>query len=301
MKRTYVDEKENLPRPNKSSKSSRLTKDTSKSSDADGLASMLECPICYFCFTEKVFVCSNGHSICSSCYSKLKTKKCPSCRFNLNGARNQALEAVLAHTSLPCRYAEYGCNFKANGRLQEAHHDHCVYRPVRCLFHRCYPNCKWHGTPTKLHKHLKSHCIVRTVTVGVRCDVYWSYETKERCWQRGKDATFFVPTLNRFYYMSISRKDEFYHLAVVWLPVTNEAAKDHGLSMKVTFPLENNQSISITIKPPRLDSGLKMDDNVKQLIEKQESFIIPIQRWRSQWLEDRKKFYFCVSATWDYK
>eukprot|EP00466_Bigelowiella_natans_P018998 jgi/Bigna1/127627/aug1.5_g2335 len=244
------------------------------------LASKFECPICLHCYDHVIYVCSNGHSVCKTCYEKIEPKRCPSCRVPLTGARNQALEAVASHTILPCRHKEYGCDFKGRGLARANHRNSCVFRPIRCLFHRCYPQCKWHGPPSALLKHLNTHCMVRKIKQDQPCDVYWSYETKERCWQRGKDATFFSHDYNRFYYMSISRRGEHYHLASVWLPTTVKAAESPTLQMEVSIPLEDDEFVTYTLKPPRLDPSLMMDGNVKRLIDQGKSFIIPIKKWR---------------------
>eukprot|EP00954_Amorphochlora_amoebiformis_P009257 720835-Amorphochlora_amoeboformis.AAC.2 len=288
MKRGFqfkTDEKENFGRGNKQSRSQRHSNMKAESSDEESLASQLECPICMNCYTLKVFVCANGHSLCETCYEKIKNK-CPSCRTPLKGARNRALEHVITHTVLPCRFREYGCDFKGRGSARSAHRRLCVHRPIKCLFHRCYPTCTWFGPPSELLEHLNSHCVVRRVALlmylpqNYTSDVYWSYETKERCWQRGKDATFFLPSVDRFYYVSISRQEDHFHLVVVWLPTTEAAAQDLRLIMELTIPLEKDQSIKFTIKPPRLDSKLIMDENVKRLIQDGQSYIIPIRKWR---------------------
>jgi len=151
-------------------------------------------------------------------------------------------------------------------------------------------------------EHLNTHCVVRRVHLEFVMDVYWSYESKERCWKRGKDATFFIPSLDRFYYVSISRhSDDYFHLVVVWLPTTAAAAEDLPLNMEFTIPLEDDQSITYTMRPPRLDSARSMDENVKNLISAGESYIVPIRKWRSQWMQDRGKYYFRISAKWSLK
>mmetsp|Transcript_26372 Transcript_26372/g.36815 ORF Transcript_26372/g.36815 Transcript_26372/m.36815 type:complete len:133 (+) Transcript_26372:579-977(+) len=109
---------------------------------------------------------------------------------------------------------------------------------------------------------------------------------------------FFSREYNRFYYMSISRRGEHYHLAAVWLPTTVEAAELPSLKMEVSIPLEDEEFVTYTLKPPRLDPNLMMDGNVKRLIDQGRSFIIPIKKWRSQWIEDRHKYYFKISSQW---
>ena len=114
MKRIFREEdKENTSSYNKAGMKSRRTKPKVERR-RESIESQLECPICMNCFTSKVYVCANGHSLCSNCYEKIKTSsnKCPSCRTRLKGARNLAVENIVQHTILPCRYKENGCDFK---------------------------------------------------------------------------------------------------------------------------------------------------------------------------------------------
>jgi len=69
----------------------------------------LKCPICVHFYQPKVFICQNGHSICSNCFENRKRKRCWSCRTLLNGARNHALEKVILDTTFPCQYRKHGC------------------------------------------------------------------------------------------------------------------------------------------------------------------------------------------------
>lgn len=66
----------------------------------DDVLKLLECPICLNGYTERIFVCIEGHSVCERCKDKLADcedkedgKKCPECRKAVNG-RNRALEQL---------------------------------------------------------------------------------------------------------------------------------------------------------------------------------------------------------------
>lgn len=112
-------------------------------------------------------------------------------------------------------------------------------------------------------------------------DVYWSYETREKCFKRGKDATFYIPKLKRFYYMSISKDEQGqYHLAFFWLPISEEASKEMNCYTEVTLPLEGKQSVNYTLKAPRMDSSLSMDENVRALIRDGDTLHLPMKKWR---------------------
>ncbi len=134
MKRTY-DNKENFSLASNKVGEGRRTKPKQTSAMFSCLLEQLECPICMHAYCDKVYVCANGHSVCGSCYPKIN-QKCPSCRTALTGARNQALENIVRSTVLPCRYAEYGCDFKGKGEARAAHKAKCIFQPVKCLFHR---------------------------------------------------------------------------------------------------------------------------------------------------------------------
>jgi len=58
----------------------------------EDLRKELECPICYEYLKPPIWMCENGHSICSKCKQKLKT--CPSCRRPFLPTRNLALESL---------------------------------------------------------------------------------------------------------------------------------------------------------------------------------------------------------------
>lgn len=60
-----------------------------------GVAQLLECPICLDTVRRPIFQCTNGHLLCSSCRNK--THQCPVCRISLvnNTARCLVAEKLL--------------------------------------------------------------------------------------------------------------------------------------------------------------------------------------------------------------
>lgn len=58
----------------------------------EDLRKELECPICYEYMMPPIWMCENGHSICSDCKPKLKN--CPSCRRPFLTTRNLPLESL---------------------------------------------------------------------------------------------------------------------------------------------------------------------------------------------------------------
>eukprot|EP00467_Chlorarachnion_reptans_P003237 CAMPEP_0114519094 /NCGR_PEP_ID=MMETSP0109-20121206/18810_1 /TAXON_ID=29199 /ORGANISM="Chlorarachnion reptans, Strain CCCM449" /LENGTH=286 /DNA_ID=CAMNT_0001699791 /DNA_START=155 /DNA_END=1012 /DNA_ORIENTATION=- len=269
-------------------KSKKVRQPDSAASDFEDIDKVLECPVCVQHFLGEIYLCVAGHSVCEQCHKKLHEKTgmgeynglCPICRGPFSGARNFTLEDIIPLVALPCPYKENDCPFVGKGKARLEHKETCIHRPIRCLFHRCYPDCQWYGNPSNLLEHLDSHCKVRRVAaLEHRIDVYWSYETREFCFTRGKDATFFVSKLDRIYYMSITRFKDQFHLAITWIPLSEEAAEEQHIYVEVNLPLVENQSITYTIKPRRMDSGLTMDENVQKLFQDQNTNAVPMKKW----------------------
>jgi E3 ubiquitin-protein ligase SIAH1 len=90
----------------------------------------LECPICYEFFTPPVFICSNGHSICSLCKDQSKT--CPVCRGSYaSGSRNTVIESMLEQLSVVCKYE--GCGVSVSLGQRQEHYRVCPFNNlVKC-------------------------------------------------------------------------------------------------------------------------------------------------------------------------
>eukprot|EP00467_Chlorarachnion_reptans_P004133 CAMPEP_0114491790 /NCGR_PEP_ID=MMETSP0109-20121206/3200_1 /TAXON_ID=29199 /ORGANISM="Chlorarachnion reptans, Strain CCCM449" /LENGTH=531 /DNA_ID=CAMNT_0001668571 /DNA_START=204 /DNA_END=1795 /DNA_ORIENTATION=+ len=267
---------------------------------AGNLLSILECPVCMMVYKDKVMMCSNGHSICGRCMDSLPDQRCPTCRVKMGNIRNRIVERMLESAALPCVHREYGCKYLGRGPARAKHEETCMFRPIPCLLRRCYPSCKWEGTPASLVDHLNTHCSVRNVEPDTIDDVYWSYKTDKECFQRGKDAAYFLPWCQRFYYVSISKRGELFHLAALWFAISPKAAEEahRRIKMELVFPLDNQQSVSYSLYPPRLLPGEVLDEQISSLIQSKKSFIVPIRRWRKEWSESKHKCYFQVRARW---
>jgi len=264
------------------------------------LLAILECPVCMIVYQDRVMMCSNGHSICGKCLENLPDSRCPTCRVKMGTIRNRIVERMLETALLPCVYKDYGCKYVGRGGTRAGHEDTCMFRPIPCLLRRCYPSCKWEGTPSSLVEHLNTHCSVRNVEPDTLDDVYWSYKTDKDCFQRGKDAAYFLPWCQRFYYVSISKRGDLFHLAALWFALSPKAAEEaqRRIKMELVFPLDKNQSVSYSLYPPRLLPGEVLDDQISHLIKTNQSFIVPIRRWRREWSESKHKCYFQVRARW---
>jgi hypothetical protein len=72
------------------------------------ILSQLECPVCCESFIgQKIYVCSNGHSVCKSCLPKLT--KCPTCSGPLSKIRAYRLEKLADTVLVFCKYRGRGC------------------------------------------------------------------------------------------------------------------------------------------------------------------------------------------------
>ena len=102
------------------------------------LKTVLECPVCFQVPGSKIFVCSNSHKICESCYNKITAgaKQCPqgNCPFDEPPRRYRELENIVenADIELSCSNAGAGCKVeKKKGELRE-HEMKCIFRQVPC-------------------------------------------------------------------------------------------------------------------------------------------------------------------------
>lgn len=93
----------------------------------------LECPICYDYYTSPIFLCPNGHSICSICSSH--SCACPLCRAIINPAScNLALEKLLDQITIACKFK--GCNEVISLGRRQTHYQKCPYNNyITC--HEC--------------------------------------------------------------------------------------------------------------------------------------------------------------------
>ncbi|PRQ55499.1 putative aminoacyltransferase, E1 ubiquitin-activating enzyme [Rosa chinensis] len=82
---------------------------------------------------HQVGVCPNGHTLCSSCKTRVQNC-CPTCRNELGNIRCLALEKVAESLDLPCRYQIYGCPDIFHYYSKLKHEKVCKYRPYNCPY-----------------------------------------------------------------------------------------------------------------------------------------------------------------------
>lgn len=90
----------------------------------------IQCPACWDFMKGKIFLCKNGHNVCSKC--KEFVIGCPTCRENILDVRNLSLEKVITHALFPCKNHSAGCIYV--GTLDETvyHFNHCSLTPPEC-------------------------------------------------------------------------------------------------------------------------------------------------------------------------
>jgi len=101
------------------------------------LKTYLECPVCYLLPKSRVFICTNSHKICESCYIEMAgdvPKHCPQggCDYDQPPRRGRDYEAMIENSDfeLPC--SKSGCNVEMKKGLLAAHEVQCRFRTVPC-------------------------------------------------------------------------------------------------------------------------------------------------------------------------
>lgn len=110
---------------------------------------VLECPVCLEYMTPPIIQCCVGHSFCQSCRNAITN--CPTCRGEINDARNYPLEEIAQMVEYPCKYSKYGCTFTTTSNNIKQHQASCKNGPYKCFVE----NCTWENKYTMLVEHLK--------------------------------------------------------------------------------------------------------------------------------------------------
>lgn len=98
---------------------------SASSSDNSTLSSKFECPICYEFLTTPIYNCTNGHSLCSKCKSKVS--KCALCQADVGNSRNYVLENISESLEICCPNAIRGCSYIGNVSSTKQHLVDCKF------------------------------------------------------------------------------------------------------------------------------------------------------------------------------
>ncbi len=128
--------------------------------EAEQVLSLLECPVCLDHITPPVRQCVKGHLVCSDCFPRLH--HCPSCRGDMCGERNLAMEQVAGLLQFPCRYHPMGCREAFPLTKKESHERDCPFLQLKCPFHG---QCAFNGSLADVVPHLSSEHSVTPVPV----------------------------------------------------------------------------------------------------------------------------------------
>jgi len=110
----------------------------------------LECPVCFEYFQSPIAICSNGHSICGKC--KTKITKCPLCRAGILNTTNKTLENVMRTLRVRCEFSTFGCKWTSSIGVIRQHETFCERRPYKCPI----TDCTWNHPLSAIRFHLKS-------------------------------------------------------------------------------------------------------------------------------------------------
>lgn len=111
-------------------------------------ATVIQCPICNDTFSNEIFHCPNGHSLCNGCFTHLQDKICPQCG-NQNITRNYGFERLLEAVTSPCKNKGFGCETILYVRHKLGHEMTCTYTECFCP----YPSCGFSNNSQKLYHH----------------------------------------------------------------------------------------------------------------------------------------------------
>lgn len=88
------------------------------------------CANCHCYMVPPIFLCMDGHSVCSRC----KQGICNICGQNITDVRNINLETHNKTLKYPCRYKAQGCGTKHNSNEIRQHELYCSYCAYKCEF-----------------------------------------------------------------------------------------------------------------------------------------------------------------------
>ncbi|XP_023228940.1 E3 ubiquitin-protein ligase Siah1-like [Centruroides sculpturatus] len=114
------------------------------------LVALLKCPICHDYMSPPIHQCTEGHLVCSNCWKWVR--RCPTCRRILGDYQNATLEKLAEAISLPCRFAENGCQERHILKDRRIHEKNCKYKTCSCP--SLDTSCYWEGTYPQILPHV---------------------------------------------------------------------------------------------------------------------------------------------------
>ncbi|GFG28436.1 hypothetical protein Cfor_12641 [Coptotermes formosanus] len=121
------------------------------SSDESEIINLLECPSCHQTMVPPIFLCQDGHNVCSRCRGEMPN--CPSCGSPITQNRNHPAERIAHQLPYPCGNQNMGCKYKSLLCNLPSHETVCPHRLYCCV--PCRPRCRWKGRKFQVLEHMK--------------------------------------------------------------------------------------------------------------------------------------------------
>ncbi|KAI5434590.1 hypothetical protein KIW84_021430 [Lathyrus oleraceus] len=115
-------------------------KDDSKSNPISVMISdsqAFDCCKCFQPLTIPVFMCDNGHIVCSTCCPS-RVKECDKCSKSISLKRCKAFDNVLKSIEISCSNRKHGCMETMSYSEKKKHEEKCIYYPCKCPLFGCY-------------------------------------------------------------------------------------------------------------------------------------------------------------------
>ncbi|KAL5102090.1 hypothetical protein RYX36_006417 [Vicia faba] len=116
-----------------------FAKEDNKSSPISVMISdprVFDCCICFQPLSTPVFLCGNGHIVCSTCCDKLG-KVCDKCSNRIGLKSFRAFDNLLQSIKMSCSNEKHGCKKTISFSDKRKHEDECIYEPCYCPFSGC--------------------------------------------------------------------------------------------------------------------------------------------------------------------
>lgn len=99
---------------------------------ANCLAHLTECPVCFERLLPPVDTCIKGHAVCQDC--RKEVRNCPTCRGEFSKNQNVLLNQMLESVPVACKNKSSGCNQRMLLKQLVKHEKMCSYREENCCF-----------------------------------------------------------------------------------------------------------------------------------------------------------------------
>jgi hypothetical protein len=117
----------------------------------DSILNLLKCPKCSQYVTAPIYMCKNGHNLCSECMQRVT--ECPTCSEICIDSQNILVEQIAKLLLYPCENFQRGCNVKKSLWDIVEHQNECPERLYECLPNKT-DSCEWKGRRGDIWTHM---------------------------------------------------------------------------------------------------------------------------------------------------